>query len=148
MKFEPQVKNIDGESYTFNLLSADEALDIFERVMKLVGPAAFEGIARLEKLPDLETLSQDDMAMLGPIARVLFGSFARGEVSGLVKDLCKPVLVNDVPLARVFAAHFQGRIGTALRVALMSLQVNFSDFFGGLGGLLARAKAVPAKSNP
>lgn len=155
MNPQPQTKLIDGETYTAMLLDAESALDIFERVMRLIGPAAFEALAHLKDLPD-DLTGEGDLAKLSamaPVAKVLFSGGQRGELSALVKDLCKPVVVRaadgrESVLDKTFAVHFQGRTLASMKVALFSLQVNFADFFGGLGALLRRAAKANASTSP
>lgn len=147
-----QTKEIDGEAYTASLMDAETALEIFERVMKLVGPAAFEALAHAKDLPaDLSGGGLEKLSVLAPVVRVLLGGAGKGEVAGLVKDLCGCCTVaaaggKDVHLSKVFAVHFQGRTLTTFKVALFALQVNYSDFFGGLGGLMAAAAAKGSES--
>lgn len=147
-----QTKEIDGEAYTASLMDAETALAIFERVMRLVGPAAFEALAHAKDLPkDLSGDGLEKLSVFAPVVRVLFGGASNGEVAGLVKDLCGCCSVavaggKDVHLSKTFAIHFQGRTMTAFKVALFAIQVNYADFFGGLGGLLASAAAKGSAS--
>lgn len=145
-----QTKEIDGEAYTASLMDAETALAIFERVMRLVGPAAFEALAHAKDMPK-DLADVEKLSVFAPVVRVLFGGAGNGEVASLVKDLCGCCSVaaaggKDVHLSKTFAIHFQGRTLTAFRVALFAIQVNYADFFGGLGGLLASAAAKGSAS--
>lgn len=116
-------KEIDEHTYTVSPLGAFPAQRLLVRIGKIIAPLAggFKGL--------------DQEMDLGPAIGRLFEVATPDEIEFIIKELAKNSQVDGKLLSTVFDIHFRGKLLTMYKWAAFALEVNYSDFFGGLGGL-------------
>jgi hypothetical protein len=124
-----QSKVIGQHEYTVTQLTATPAYTLLCKLMKIAGPA-FGALAAGS--------GSGNMGEAVSIAiRELVARMDEAEVKAIVNQLIGTVLVKigntDTPLSRVFESHFRGgNLSEMFQVLGFALEVNYSDFFGGL----------------
>lgn len=130
MAIEQRQKEIKGTTYVCTQMPSFRALDVFESLATIAGPAlgAVLGGAGLET---------DTQA----VAVALFSRLGGGKLRALAKDLLESVEVvtegKKRPMLTGFDAEYGGRIFEVLQVMAFAAEVNFGDFFDGARGLFA-----------
>lgn len=141
---------LDGEGYEITMLPATEGLEVYNRLLKVLGPmmrSALKepGIVGSKKVA-ADGAGEDSTAGM-KIATIVIEGFETMDVAftlELAQLFSKNTLVmmegSMVPLAAgdIFDQHFAGRYAHLTRWLLAHLKLNFSDFLAGLG-----SSAVP-----
>jgi len=136
-------KTIDGVEYEVRMLSATRATKLLVKLGKMLGPA-FAEIARGEGGLDREI----DGALFAGAVSALFASADPDEVDAILKELAEVTLADGKGLRPIYDIHFAGKIGRLMRWAAFALQVQYEDFFGALGSVLAEAGLSSAMESP
>lgn len=127
-------KRIDGVEYEVRMLPATRATKLLVKLGKMLGPA-FAAIARGEGGIDREI----DGALFAGAVSALFASADPDEVDAILKELAEVTLADGKGLRPIYDIHFAGKIGRLMKWAAFALQVQYEDFFGALGSVLAEA---------
>jgi hypothetical protein len=129
---QSQSKEIDEHNYLVRPLGAFPAQRLLVRIGKIVAPMAggFKGL--------------DSEMDLGPAISRFFEAATPDEVEGIIKELAKNTEVDGKALSPVFDIHFRGKLLSMYKWAAFALEVNYSDFFGGLGGLASVVEMAKA----
>lgn len=129
-------------------LPAMRAWMVLRDVIEALAPAAGQVLKGGGSI-DLANL---DVSMLGGAIEALFRTMTREKFERLTKDLLSGVTVDarDMSNEALFNATFRGEMLLLTQVLGFSLQVNYSDFSGGLGeqgrNLMAKAFTSGASS--
>ena len=136
-------KTIDGVEYEVRMLSATRATKLLVKLGKMLGPAFVE-IAKGEGGLDREI----DGALFAGAVSALFASADPDEVDAILKELAEVTLADGKGLRPIYDIHFAGKIGRLMKWAAFALQVQYEDFFGALGSVLAEAGLSSAMESP
>lgn len=148
---EARTVEIDGTTYVVAALPAMQAVRLWHRLVKALGPAlsklvgAFVGTSRggfeLEKVD----LADVDLDALGAAVATFFDSLPEEKFDAMIRDLLSTVVVqgSSVALSKSIDAHFRGNLSAMFRLAGASLEVNFGDFLDVLRSVASRAPAPP-----
>lgn len=135
---EPQTKTIDGHEFQVSQLPGMRGLKVFTRLSKVLG-------AGLAGAFGAKTNEERGVALLSLLQHV-----DEADVEYVTKELFSVALVKPPdsekfgPVNPVFDRVFQGRIDLLFKALVFALQVNYGDFFKGLGAAAAGAAAAQA----
>lgn len=115
---------VDSETYKVHLLPPSRAIGLSVRLMKIVG----------EPLAAMAGQSDNMETALPTAVRALTTRLDESEVLGLIQKLLETVTQGNKPV--VFETHFQGRLGHMLKLVAKIVEVQFGDFFTGIGDLV------------
>ncbi len=93
-----------------------------------------------------------DVAEMAPIVGRFFAKLPPHELETIVRELLAGSQIDGKPLldgngqGGTFDAFMQGRTMDVWLLLWFALEVNYPDFFGRLGGLIARAEKAPASA--
>lgn len=116
------VKEIDGAKYEVKAMPVDPATELFFRIGKLVGPA-------LEQAKGVSLDAKVNVQLLGPMLARLLMSADPKEVQAIYKRAFEYVHCDGVPLDKIYAAKFSGKLATLVKVLGHFLRVTYGDFF-------------------
>lgn len=144
-----EARSIGGHTFKISQLPAKRALEMFGRLGRALGPAAFEALAKGSKIlgDDMEAdidLVAEILPALAPSLATLFDRLPPGELTGIADVLLEPALCDGVPLGPQFEEVFQGNILLLLKTVAFAVEVNYRDFFDAGKGLLGRRKEKAA----
>lgn len=151
-KTEEKTIKLNGEDRVLSVtqLPAMRGVKLFTRLGRLVGPS-------------LAMLVKGEESKVGEAVRELFAHVNEAEIEHLIGELlfeggrievrAKNEDGSDgeakmMPIKGVFATEFAGDLGATAQAVAFGLQVNFGNFFSGLGALRARAEALLKKAGP
>lgn len=133
---------IEGVTYKVMPLLTSEGLIILTRLTKLMAPAAAAGLGG-----ETDAEGVDEELNIGRAVAALAASLEEAQTLDTIKRLVSEQRVqhtnpegNMVPLR--FDHHFSGDYKALFQVVKLSLEVNFGDFFGVVGGLFKEALAT------
>jgi hypothetical protein len=127
-----QDKIIGDNSYTVTQFGATKSLKMLHRVGKFIA----EPLSKLagEIKPGASIADQNiTTETLGKAVQCFFTSCDENTFEVTVKDLLTSTTRNNKPIN--FDIDFCGKIGELLKVLAFILEVNYKDFFSGIGGL-------------
>ncbi len=148
MPLKSETREVGGFTYHATQLPAMRAEKLWARLVRVFGPALAEVFA------GVESLEQMNLVGVAPALRDLFTRLTEEERTHILREVLGSVEVEEGgrrgPLWPVVDAHFTGRLKDLYAVAWFALEVNFSDFFDGLGeklgALLARVSSTGAST--
>ncbi len=140
-----ETRNIGGKTFKVSQLPARRALEMFSRLGRALGPAAFEAIAKggavlTSKGEDDEVSPEEMLPALAPALASLFDRLPEGELSAIADTLLEPATCDGQLIKSQFDDLFQGHILLLLQVLAFAIEVNYRDFFDAGRGLFARPK--------
>lgn len=114
---------IDGISYTVNMLPAAQGLKLATKLLKIIG----DPLAELVKVQGDKTKIFEILPMA---VKTLTERLDEDEVVVLAKSLCSCVckVGTSAPLDRTFDIYFRGKYGHLFKVLKEVVMYNFSDF--------------------
>lgn len=122
---------IKGEIYKIDLLDADDGLDLWENLMKVVLPSVGTGLDSMQHDPVLDGSPTTFTEAMSHLSNKLDGQ--------TLKKISVVLLTNmEVDGKKVnWSEHFKGNYGSWRKVVKFALQENFSSFFedGWVGGI-------------
>lgn len=127
-----QERNIDGIAYVCSQFPATKGLKMLHRVGRFIsGPLS----ALAGDLKPGQKVSALDMSTesLGKAIEAFFDSCDENTFENTVKDLLTSTTREGRPIN--FDIDFAGQLGHLMKVLAFVLEVNFKDFFSGIGGL-------------
>lgn len=134
---QPVTKLINGRKYQVTMLGATEGLDVLDDLLKVLGPAfgALAGGLDLTK-----GLKEADLkgAAIERAVTALVQSTDKERTKSIIRRLAECTLVDGKPLQAIFEVHFAGAYAELFKWLTFGLEAQFSDFFGGWGGLVKR----------
>jgi hypothetical protein len=155
-KFED--KTIDDVHFLIGQLPAMRATLLFNRLVRLIGPAfgkAFAGVSVNPKGGNKISLGDVDVGKFGDALGLLFTAMPEAEFKSVLGELFSntQVYVADqrvAPVMDAFDIVFAGKIATVYKLAAAAIGVNFQDFIGELGAIVRKqqiAATPPAASS-
>jgi hypothetical protein len=138
-----ETRDIGGLTFAVSQLPARRALEMFGRLGKALGPAAFEAMARGASVdPDSNAL---DLAVsIAPALGSIFSRLPEGELTAITEALLEPATCNGVAIKPQLDLLFQGKILLLLKVLAFAVEVNYRDFFDAGRELSAKLRTEPA----
>lgn len=127
-----QERNIDGITYVCSQFPATKGLKMLHRVGRFVsGPlSALAGDMKPgQKMAALDMSTET----LGKAIQSFFETCDEATFENTVKDLLTSTTRDNKPIN--FDIDFAGQLGHLMKVLALVLEVNFKDFFNGIGGL-------------
>lgn len=115
--------DIKGEIYKIDLLDADDGLDLWENLMKVVLPSVGTG---------LDSMQHDPVLDGSPTTFTEAMSHLSNKLDGQTLKKISVVLLTDMEVdgKKVnWVEHFKGNYGAWRKVVKFALQENFSSFF-------------------
>ena len=147
MAREAQSKTVKEWTYTVHQLPPKKALDLLMDLAKMVGPAfgmIVSDVGNLKGVLDKD-ISDIKTAFLGEAVKALFGGLDKATVMRSIETLAEVTSVTveggqggqgGGNLKAIFDVHFQGNLGALMQWLPFALQVQYDDFFGGLGNVM------------
>lgn len=132
-----QTRQIGARTYAVSQLPARRALEMFGRLGKALGPAAFEAVARGGQV-DPESDAMELVGALAPALGTVFARLPPGELSAIADELLEPATCDGVPVKPQLDLLFQGQILELLKVLAFAVEVNYADFFDAGRALFAK----------
>ncbi len=129
---------IGDRTFEVSQLPARRALEMFGRLGRLLGPAAFEAIAKGGNLDPEADVVEAMLPAIAPAVQTLFGNLPAGELTSIAEALLAPATCDMKPIVPQMDELFQGQILQLLQVVAFAVEVNYRDFFDAGRGLLAR----------
>lgn len=114
-------KEINGKSYSIQLLPASVGLDVSQKIIKTVGPAL--GVI----LDSKEEFEFEESTFFTDLAIALTRSIDELDLINMSKALLKGSYCDTQEIT--FDTHFAGNYGELLSVLEFALKENFGDFF-------------------
>ncbi len=143
MSRKSESKGIDGIEFTVTQLPAMRSMKLMHKLARALGPAMAKAAGAGTQL------GQQDIASFGEAAQAAFDRFSAEDLEALIKELFETATMtldgNTVPIMPVFNDALAGKPGTILKALQFALEVNYSDF---LGGLLASVGALKGPAKP
>lgn len=141
---ETKHKTIGLRTYSVAQLPTFKALDVFEQLSVLIGPA----------MTSLAASGMD--GRVEPAIEALFSKMGGGKLKSLAAQLLDGVLVEEngksAPMLTGFDLRYAGQLFEVFRVMAFVVEVNYRDFFDGarevLAGFFRPQPADPASSSP
>jgi len=127
-----QDKLIGENTYTVTQFAATKSLKMLHRVGKYIS-APLSKLASEIKPGSTVMNSEITTETLGKAVQAFFESCDENTFEQTVKDLLTSTTRNGKPIN--FDLDFCGSIGELLKVLAFVLEVNYKDFFSGIGGL-------------
>lgn len=127
-----QERVIDGVTYVCSQFPATKGLKMLHRVGRFIsGPlSALAG----DMKPGQKVTAMDlSTETLGKAIQAFFESCDEATFENTVKDLLTSTTRDGKPVN--FDIDFAGQLGHLMKVLAFVLEVNFKDFFSGIGGL-------------
>lgn len=157
MAREAQAKQIKEWTYTVHQLPPKKALDLLMDLAKMVGPAfgmIVSDVGNLKGVLDKD-IGDIKTAFLGEAVKVLFSGLDKATVMRSIETLAEVTSVTTeggqgagANLKTIFDAHFQGNLGALMQWLPFALQVQYDDFFGGLGNVITLVSPAPKVKLP
>jgi hypothetical protein len=144
MALSTDTRTIGQNTYTVTQLAATPAYTLLTKLMKIIGPAFGALAGASEGKPVSEALKA--------ALQELTSRLDEDEVKKIVNQLVATVIVHtdngmNAPLPKVFESHFHGgNLSEFFQVLGFVLEVNYSDFFGGLESVKQKAASLVAGS--
>lgn len=144
---QPKQIQVDGQTYTIQPYLTSFGMRLLTRIFLILGKPlvtlAFGLKGEGKSLLDAEI--QPDQ-----IAEIMDGLYARltpEEVDQLFKDILVGTLIGNTSQSatEVYDTHFSQQYGHLFKVVFKSLEAQYGDFFGALGGLAGLGRAVTKK---
>lgn len=155
---QEKVIKLAGEERTLTVtqLPAMRAVKLFTRLGRLVGPSV---ALILKGAPDKDGHVQVEETKLGDAVRELFAHLTEAEIEHLITELlfttearieirAEDGTATTAKVKDVFASEFAGELGAIAQAVAFGLQVNFGNFFAGLGALRERAEKLIQATGP
>lgn len=122
---------IDGKVYEITQLSPKAAQRVLVKISKFIGPALGDEIGDAATGKS-EILDSEVSSAFGKILPKLFNSLNEADTEAVVEAMlgCAGKTYDSV--------EFQGNLMHMYRVVYAALEVNYSDFFEGVSGVLKR----------
>lgn len=145
MARESKTAEIDGYVFTVQQLPAMRSMKLMHKLAKAVGPAMLKALGSefLNKM----NLGVMQVGALSEGMQLLFEAFSETDLEQLVKTLFETAKLEcegqTFPMMAVFDEKLAGRLGTIMKAVKFALEVNYSDFFGGLLAGVAALSPVP-----
>lgn len=140
-------KEINGKRFTISQLPAMRALKLSTRLGKLFGPA----MAKVAGAGPPKAFEDMNLEALSPAVAMLFENLTESEIESLTKELLGSALAqldgNWVELfgkAPTFDLVMGGDVLGIYRLLYAAIEVNYSDFFDALRGLVTAVTASPS----
>lgn len=127
-------KQIGARTFHVGIIPARRALKTSRALAAILGPA-IESIVKLGSIKNEEERKVRFVALLAD----RFGSVDDAALEQVVDDLASVTRVEgdgkalDLGTPAAFDAAFTGKLGDMMAWLIFSVQVNFPDFFSGLG---------------
>jgi hypothetical protein len=127
-----QDKIIGENTYTVTQFGATKSLKMLHRVGKFIADPLSKLAGEIK--PGAGIADQNiTTETLGKAVQAFFVSCNENEFESTVKELITSTTRNNKPIN--FEIDFSGQIGELLKVLAFVLEVNYKDFFSGIGGL-------------
>jgi len=127
---EPATRSIGARSYTVAPLPAFKALDVFEMLSVVIGPA----------ITALAAAGQSGEVQ--PVAEALFKQLGGGKLRNLANQLLEGVLVEEAGKTAMmtvgFDIRYAGQLFEVFKVMAFVVEVNYRDFFDGVVALIEK----------
>lgn len=141
-----QTRVIDGMKYGVYMLPPRLARKMLVRIFQVLAPSAGELFSRED-----EEVSKAIGPALSSLADRLNDDDLEWMMSELAKVTTAEIASGKEPfIGAIFDMHFRGKIAHMMKWFTFALEVQFSDFWsgseGGLGGLIAMARAAVSQS--
>jgi hypothetical protein len=114
---------IDGVSYKIDLLNAEDGLDLWENLMKVILPSVGTGLDSMQHDPIIDGSPTTFTEAMSHLSNRLDGQTLKRVSISLLTDM-------EVNGSKVnWSDHFKGNYGTWRKVVKFALKENFSSFF-------------------
>mgnify|MGYP001323083618 CR=1 FL=1 len=123
---------IDGETYKIMTFGPTRGLKLAARLAKFIG----EPLAAMAAAAESE---QKALEVLPLAVKALVNNLDEDRVIDLIKELTTCLVVNNKQIN--FESYFQGKLGHLMKVIGVIIEVQFSDFWSGLAGLVGDLKS-------
>lgn len=124
-----EVVTVDDETYKIHMLDPNKGVEMGMELMQIIG----EPIAAMTAASDEKGATQAAQAAV----KALLQNLKPKEVSVLFQKLCSTVEYNKAFLTGgAYSVHFQAKLGHLTRVVSKVIEVQFSDFFGAIVGVV------------
>ncbi len=141
-------REIDSVRYTVHYLDPETAITIFAELEQLLLPALGQVAGVV-----LEDGAESDALVQGSIAAALRELAAAGDAARLKRIVAAMMRVTTAAGVGVLGGndalwrvHFQGKFFTMVKVTAFALEVQYRDFFGGIGSIRTWVRShLPAK---
>lgn len=143
-----QFNNQNVDVY-FHQLKPSESLIFLMYLGKIVGGSAGKFVGAMDgaSLTDLANKTDFNMDKIGDAIGVLFDRFEEKETITKLNLLLGSAKMNGQPLY-IDSPLFDGDLKPLFRAVKVALEVNYSDFLGGVSGLLKKvADRMPSSKN-
>lgn len=134
-----QERIIDGHTWAVTQLPPTRSLKLMARLLKIVGPALGQGLSAGADL------DKADISAFGPAIEKLLLQLDGDTLDAVVKESLATARIDGQEALVGFEVTFHGRLVELLKGVAFALEVNYSDFFGGLVGEL-RSRMGPSAS--
>lgn len=142
---EAQERTIGGRLWTVSLLPATKGLDVYRRLVKLLGPALAAALGSLHAASVLD--GEIDMGRLGSAFGTLAERLGDPDAASLVKELVTSNLHCDgvEVTPKTFDLLFQGDYTTLFQVAAFVIEANFALPFASWAAAIQERATRPKK---
>ncbi len=143
-------KTIDGENYKIGYFPAGQSVDELTGLLDIFGLSIGKLVEIVNKLPkdfldaDISNLTESlDMGPVGEAFGILCSRLNEKKVSNVIKRFMAQVMhEKSGVVADCFDEHFKGRLFHMFKVFIAALGVQYSDFFGAIGGAQGFAEKI------
>ena len=139
---QTQSRVIDGITYATAQFSATKGLKLMHRVSRFIAAPLGKMFAETDVKAMASTKSIADFDLsgkaIGEAVQALFEACDEATFEATVKELLSNTTRDSKPI--VFDVDFAGKMAHLFAVLAFVLEVNYSDFFGGIAGAFRRIK--------
>ena len=152
MPIDQHTASIDGHRYDMSMLGATASLRLFHRLFRMLGPSVGHlidsiGAKGKASLLDVDVSSKAFVAGFESLASAVSESDLEHVVDQLRKQTTLSLPEGKViPLAQVFDAHFQGRIGAMFQWLAWGLRVQYGDFWSALASMTPQGEGGESRA--
>lgn len=134
MAREPQTREINGHTYTVQMLDGSDSWKLLLKLTKMLGPS----LGKLVGSGSINAIMDMDIGKSGIVAEAIDAfvtNVSEKELGEVIEKFKKNTLVDNKPLAPVFELHFQGDAITIMKWLVFALQAQYEGFSDALGSV-------------
>jgi hypothetical protein len=134
--------NIDGKEYVITQIAPSASIKILIRISKILGKPIGGAIGAMQFKPEKKnSILNDtiDTKLLGEAVSRIFENLNEDETIDTIKLVLSGVYFSGQAL-NMEHPNFHGNILHLIKVYTKAMEVNFSDFFGEISGVLKRIR--------
>ncbi len=143
-------KEINGTTYTFQMMPASIAYDLFWDLTKILSPGLAPILANFKSLGDVfnQEIGDARSGFLGEAVINLAKEIDKEKFKTITMLLMKHTIIEGKGAisAGVFEAHFAGKIMDIVKVTAAALEAQYGDFLDALGSAVKAQPALAPKA--